>query len=413
MSSEPVIRAEGLGKCYHIYRRPQDRLKQALWGTGRRFYREFWALRDASFEVSRGEAIGVVGRNGSGKSTLLQLLTGTLTPTVGCARVAGRVAALLELGSGFSPEFTGRENVYMNGAILGIDRREMEERFDSIAAFADIGEFIDQPVKTYSSGMLVRLAFSVSVSVSPDILIVDEALAVGDGVFQFKCMERIRELVDGGTTLFFVSHDIGMVRSLCDRAIYLDAGLLKREGASETVTEQYVLDLRTQQSHDMHSGAPVVAKPHLGGDDGLAFGTDQGAIRSASFVDTGSQHGIYKSGENIRLEVVVEVDESVDNPALSVIVNDRRMIPVMGRYRALSGHDELRRARILCSFDAVLADGHYFVTLRLEDRALGDVYFVIDKQTGVLHFEILREPEPKFIGLVDVPVEFAEEELCD
>ncbi|MCM5572371.1 ABC transporter ATP-binding protein [Burkholderiaceae bacterium FT117] len=231
-SDEIAIRVEGLGKRYEIYDSPRDRLKQfvvprlrgALGMAPRQFYREFWALRDVSFEIRKGEAFGVVGRNGSGKSTLLQLITGTLSPTTGSVLTQGRIAALLELGSGFNPEFTGRENVFLNGMVLGLTRREIEDRFDEIAAFADIGEHIDQPIKTYSSGMIVRLAFAVQVQMQPDILIVDEALAVGDALFQKRCYERIERLLSDGVTLMFVSHDQESVRTLTRRSLLLKNG---------------------------------------------------------------------------------------------------------------------------------------------------------------------------------------------
>jgi len=224
MPPDIAIQARGLGKCYHIYGRPQDRLWQSLWPGRKQLYREFWALREVDLDIRRGETVGIVGRNGSGKSTLLQLIAGTLAPTSGSVEVSGRLAALLELGSGFNPDFSGRENVYMNGAILGLDRAEIDRRFDSIAAFADIGEFIEQPVRAYSSGMIVRLAFAVSVCVEPDILIVDEALAVGDELFQRKCYARVRALQDNGAAILFVSHATAAVIELCGRAVLLDAG---------------------------------------------------------------------------------------------------------------------------------------------------------------------------------------------
>ncbi|HEY9527568.1 MAG TPA: ABC transporter ATP-binding protein [Anaerolineales bacterium] len=230
--SDPVIEVKNLGKSYHIYKRPQDRLKQSvlprlqqiIGSTPKRYFHEFWALRDVSFEVHKGETIGIIGRNGSGKSTLLQLICGTLSPTTGTIRTDGRIAALLELGSGFNPEFTGRENVYLNGAILGLSKEEIDARFDDIAGFADIGEFIEQPVKIYSSGMVVRLAFSVQAMVDPDILVVDEALAVGDEKFQRKCFTRLEELKSRGTSILFVSHSGVQVVELCDKALLLERG---------------------------------------------------------------------------------------------------------------------------------------------------------------------------------------------
>lgn len=235
-----VLRLVNVGKCYHMYDKPQDRLKQAFmrW-RGKKYYRDFWALRDVNLEVRRGEAIGIVGRNGSGKSTLLQIIAGTLAATTGSVEIAGRVAALLELGSGFNPEFTGRENVYLNAAVLGFSKAEVDAKFAAIVEFADIDEFIDQPVKTYSSGMMVRLAFAVQVQVEPDVLIVDEALAVGDALFQKRCYQRLDELRSKGVTLLFVSHDQESVRTLCDRAILLDHGKPVANGASGDVLLAY------------------------------------------------------------------------------------------------------------------------------------------------------------------------------
>jgi len=257
MPNNPLIEAKNLTKAYRIWDRPSSRLSVPLIeaaagvfpkGSGahkaisRRAaarYRAFYALRDVSFSIRRGEATGIIGRNGSGKSTLLQLIAGTLTPTSGTVAVAGRVSALLELGSGFNPEFTGRENVYLNGAIYGFTRGEMATRMDEITAFADIGDFIDQPVKTYSSGMMMRLAFAVAVNVQPDVLIIDEALAVGDVFFSQKCFQRIREIVHRGATLIFVSHDMGAVQSLCDRALLLNQGNLVFDGAPEDCVSRY------------------------------------------------------------------------------------------------------------------------------------------------------------------------------
>jgi len=257
MPADAIITVEQLTKAYRIWEHPSARLKspllqaasqlfppgtpprRALAARAARGYRDFYALRDVSFTVRRGEATGIIGRNGSGKSTLLQLIAGTLTPTSGRAVVAGRVSALLELGSGFNPDFTGRENVYLNGAILGLGRREIEARFPAIAEFAEIDEFLDQPVKTYSSGMMMRLAFAVAVNVDPDVLIVDEALSVGDVFFTQKCFARIREILRGGATLIFVSHDMAAVQNLCDRALLLHQGRVTFDGPPEDCVARY------------------------------------------------------------------------------------------------------------------------------------------------------------------------------
>ncbi|WP_260674653.1 ABC transporter ATP-binding protein [Comamonas aquatica] len=255
MSNDIAIKVENLSKCYHIYDQPRDRLKQmilprlqrAVGVSSKQYFREFWALKDVSFEVKKGETVGIIGRNGSGKSTLLQMICGTLNPTSGSIQTNGRIAALLELGSGFNPEFTGRENVYLNGAVLGLGKDEIDCRFDEIAAFADIGDFIEQPVKTYSSGMFVRLAFAIQANVEPEILIVDEALAVGDAYFVHRCMLRINELKRKGTTVLFVSHDATAVRSLCSRAIWLVDGEVRGEGDSSRTVDAYLAHLFNHQ----------------------------------------------------------------------------------------------------------------------------------------------------------------------
>lgn len=266
--SDSVVRVNNLSKCYHLYDTPHDRLKQFIlprlhhWlgREGRPHFREFWALRDVSFEIKKGETVGIIGRNGSGKSTLLQVICGTLTPTTGTVETNGRIAALLELGSGFNPEFTGRENVYMNGAVLGLSKEEIDSRFDDIASFADIGEFINQPVKTYSSGMYVRLAFAIQANIDPEILIVDEALAVGDAYFVHRCMLRFSELQRSGTTILFVSHDANSVRNLCSRAIWLDDGGIKEKGDSSMVVDTYLAHVFGQQIVTPPSGPIIYTK---------------------------------------------------------------------------------------------------------------------------------------------------------
>ena len=239
MSEEIAISLQNISKCFKRYAHPVDRLKEILLPK-KSYAREFWALRDINLEIPKGQTIGIVGRNGSGKSTLLQIIAGTLTPTTGEKIVKGRISALLELGSGFNPEFTGRQNVFFNGRLLGLSQEEIENRFDEIAGFADIGDFIEQPVKTYSSGMFVRLAFAVAVNVDPEVLIVDEALAVGDVVFQHRCMRRMRALMDSGVTTLFVSHDSGAIKTLCNSAVMIHDGEIYTRGLPNAVTIEYL-----------------------------------------------------------------------------------------------------------------------------------------------------------------------------
>lgn len=239
MCSDVVISVKDVSKMYQVYAKPRDRLLQMLCRGSKQFYREFWALHGVSLEVRKGETIGVLGRNGSGKSTLLQMISGTLTPTAGDIVVNGKITALLELGAGFNPEFSGRENVFLNASIFGMSQERIEAKFDEIAAFADIGEFIDQPVKTYSSGMYARLAFAVAISLDPEILVVDEILSVGDVFFQAKCMRKLDEFRESGGTVFFVTHDTYSVERICTRAVVLDHGRKIFEGATADAVNIY------------------------------------------------------------------------------------------------------------------------------------------------------------------------------
>ncbi|HUP22739.1 MAG TPA: ABC transporter ATP-binding protein [Thermoanaerobaculia bacterium] len=240
MTSTPAIHARGLGKCYRLYRRAEDRLRQALFPRRGTFVHEHWALRGVDLTVERGRTVGVVGRNGSGKSTLLELVAGSLRPTTGELRVEGRVAAILELGSAMNPEFTGRENARLLAAVAGLGRAEIERRLEEILGFADIGEFVDQPVKVYSSGMLLRIAIAVALAVEPDVLVVDEVLAVGDEPFQRKCFARLEALRRRGATVLFASHDATTVMSLCDAVLLLDRGEALLYGEPKHVIERYL-----------------------------------------------------------------------------------------------------------------------------------------------------------------------------
>ena len=303
MSSEIALRVQSLGKCYEIYDQPHDRLKQSIMPrlqrmvgkAPRKYYREFWALKDVSFDVARGETVGVVGRNGSGKSTLLQLICGTLTPTGGRVETHGRIAALLELGAGFNPEFTGRENVYMNAAILGLNRAEIDARLDEILAFADIGDFVDQPVKIYSSGMYVRLAFAVAANVEPQILIVDEALSVGDLAFQNKCILKIKQLRDRGTTLLFVAHDLSIMQMICDRVAWLHHGQVVTMGNPVAVCQEYYVGVTGAQTPESIRAAVIPQK-----ETGMAKVID---VAHDGFLP--GKTPVYKVGDTIHLKFAV------------------------------------------------------------------------------------------------------------
>jgi lipopolysaccharide transport system ATP-binding protein len=331
----PTISVGDLAKCYQIYDKPQHRLLQTLLRGRKRYYRDFWALNGVSFDVMRGETFGIIGRNGSGKSTLLQLICGTLTPSRGDIRVNGRVAALLELGAGFNPEFTGRENVYLNATVLGLSHAEIDQRFDRIAAFADIGEFIEQPVKTYSSGMFVRLAFAVIAHVDADVLVIDEALAVGDAFFTQKCMRFLREFREHGTILL-VSHDLQAVMSLCDRALWLDAGQMRNVGLPKVVCEEYVSSIHgsgpvKQQIAD-DAAAPAGTVPGLSSEE---FGRGYSRITGVELLDAeGAPLGMAREAQPVRLIARAVATHDLQSPAFGFHVKDRLGQILLGRTSA-------------------------------------------------------------------------------
>lgn len=407
---EVAISVSNLSKKYQLYESPQCRLKEALHPFRKKYYHDFWALKDISFEVKKGESVGIIGNNGCGKSTLLKIIAGVLTQTSGNVVVNGRISALLELGSGFNPELTGKENIFMSGTFLGIDRSEMELRYPEIEKFADIGEFIDQPVKSYSSGMFVRLAFSVSICVEPDILIIDEALSVGDATFQYKCMERLNRLTMSGTTLLFVAHDMGAIKTFCNRVIYLKDGQEKASGSPDIMAELYLLDLRDSQRRSFSSEG-VALKPSLKGETGLAFGTGQGRILNAIFAETGSFQSIFLTGDFIRIAVETEYVRSVKSPYINIMVQDRNMIIIGSCSYPLTtdcGNDEESiRASTLCTFKAILGKGKYFITIKLDDRRSDKMFLPIEKQVGVLSFDIMQQDINEFQGLVNLSMEFS------
>jgi|GEM_PF-1703264 ABC-type polysaccharide/polyol phosphate transport system, ATPase component len=349
LDDDILVSVRNAGKMYRIYDQPIDRLKQMLSRGKKNYGREFWAVRNVSIEVRRGETVGIIGRNGSGKSTLLQMIAGTLTPSEGDILVRGRVAALLELGSGFNPEFTGRENVYLNGAVLGISREEMERRFDDIVAFADIGDFIDQPVKTYSSGMMVRLAFAVQASIEPDILIVDEALAVGDVFFQQKCYRHLEVLRERGTAVILVSHGMGDIKQFCQRTLFLNQGAPVFYGNSADAVAQYLLLeqqdlLQVTTNHDSNDSFEFKEEytlPDVYWPPQEAFvdvsslpQTSNGMVRCVAVAVCDAQGQpcqLFKQGDRVSFFYEFEVLQDIGTPLCGIELHNDKGITVHGK----------------------------------------------------------------------------------
>ncbi len=444
MSSEIAIQVEHLSKCYAIYSKPQDRLKQSLLPRvqrlvgrqPRQYYREFWALQDVSFEVRRGETVGIIGRNGSGKSTLLQMICGTLTPTGGSIRTNGRVAALLELGAGFNPEFTGRENVYLNASILGLSTEEIDDRFADIVAFADIGDFVDQPVKSYSSGMYVRLAFAVIAHVDADILVIDEALAVGDAFFTQKCMRFMRRFMETGTVLF-VSHDTAAVINLCHKALWLDQGRSLFQGTPKEAAERYLAAMYEAQQGE--SGATVADEPPVQplppvrwrdmrqdfinttqfrndielfqfNPEAAAFGKGGGTITSVQLLDTaGNALTWVVGGETVRLQVRCRAHADLLGPIVGFFCKDRLGQSLFGENTCnFSSQNPLRVKSgqeveaVFEFFMPILPVGEYSLTIALAEGSQQE-----HVQHHWIHDAVLLKSHSSSVstGLVGIPMQ--------
>ena len=318
-SVETIIDIKHLNKIYNLYDKPIDRLKEGLSLSHKCYHKEHYALNDISLEVKKGESVGIVGKNGSGKSTLLKIITGVLNPSSGEISVRGKISALLELGAGFNPEYTGIENIYLNGTMMGYSKAEMDRKVESIISFADIGDFIYQPVKTYSSGMFARLAFAVSINVEPEILIVDETLSVGDTRFQIKCMDKMKEMIQGGTTVLFVSHDINAIRRFCTRCIWINEGKLTENGSVNTVSDHYIdflkmLDAGTELKQETSKSDTL---------DG--FVPKQGIVAEiVEFNVLNTKNEIVDNvyyDENIKIQIVYDVyDDSIKFPVMGVAI---------------------------------------------------------------------------------------------
>ncbi|VEI09118.1 ABC transporter ATP-binding protein [Klebsiella aerogenes] len=443
MSSDNIaISIQDIKKCFYVYNNPHDRLKQFVFPKlnqvfGRepnKYYKEFWALNGISFEVNKGETVGLIGKNGSGKSTLLQIICGTLTPTSGSIETRGRIAALLELGSGFNPEFTGLENIYLNAAILGLSKEETERKLDAIAAFADIGDFIRQPVKTYSSGMVVRLAFAVQAQVDPDILIVDEALAVGDAKFQAKCFDRLRQLKDNGTSILLVTHSGEQIVTHCDRAVLLSSGQKLYQGAPKVAVNKYMdilfgKSLPSAQSEESTTSIERKIDFKLNANETLSFESDKFKDKSnynkneyrwgdkaAAWLDYQVYAGdrlnsttIY-SGEKIKIRCSILFNRDVHNPIIGFAIKTKEGLTVYNTNSHLLNNEDTIKHGVAGSYSIVefeflnkIGAGDYFISLGIASMINNEV-IPHDRRYDVIHF--LVPTVDSFSGLADLDLTF-------
>ena len=418
----PAIEVRDVGKTYRMWSSPLARLMAPLWfRAARRLQRIAPALatrmQDAvdrrltchdvlhgiDFSLRPGESLGIIGANGSGKSTLLQIIAGVLRPTSGHACVRGRVAALLELGSGFNPELSGRENIRINAAVLGLSRSQIEARLPDIVRFADIGGYLDEPVKTYSSGMAVRLAFAVQVHIEPDVLIVDEALSVGDAAFQAKAMAKIDEILRRGTTLLFVGHDLNAVKAFCQRAMLLEGGRIAMAGLPDEVITEYLY--RTHQRTLREAGAEARGAGLRRIADG--YGLEDVHVASAGI--NGGTHATLLHGERVELDLHVRLRPDIAAPCVIVDVLDGRGLQLTGRRIALPAVDAVADVALRVGFDALLQQGIYRIRLRVVDSPTLASTTVLCRQEGTLSFEVVDDCRDRFTGLfpLDMQIETA------
>lgn len=386
-----AISVMNISKQYRLYNSPMDRLKEAMSPIRRKYHHHFHALHDVSFEVKKGETVGIIGKNGSGKSTLLKIITGVLTPTSGSVQVNGRISALLELGAGFNPELTGIENVYFNGTLMGIGREEMDSRLDEILAFADIGEFVHQPVKTYSSGMFVRLAFAISVCVNPEILIVDEALSVGDMAFQQKCLDRLNTLKEKGVTIILVTHDIMLTRNYCENVVYLQNGTVALLADAETAGEAYIRDTKAE----MHNVA-LSTKKTSELNTSVRFGSGDGEITAVEAVALDSGLSVCAESDTLVIRICARIEKSILFPMIVVQIRDFRGYILYGIYstaeelewREKDDHFELRAT---LSMKISLQEGEYGVAVSLNNAPAEKTQIILDRHVAAATFTVLPQ----------------------
>lgn len=409
---QTALRVEGIAKQYRIYDKPADRLKELLTRGHWKWHREFWALKNLSFEIEQGTTTGIIGPNGSGKSTLLQIIAGTLNPTQGSVAVNGRVGALLELGAGFNLEFTGVENVYMNSALMGFSKDETSRRLPEIERFAELGEFINQPVKTYSSGMFVRLAFAIAVNSDPDILLVDEALSVGDTIFQHRCVRRIKEMQERGTTILFVSHEPTLVRALCSRAILLYQGEMLADGAPVDVLNRYQrLIMAREKAYDATEEANT--EPSSADVQPIAplqyqyrHGNNCAEILEVEFLNTANEPlELVDSGDPVKLRFRFVAHKDLSEVVCGFMIRNRHGINIYGTNTEQRGVDlgtmhrgEVKEATF--SFNCSLGQEHYFISVAVHSSD-GVAYDWLD---GVIFFRVACPIEMEGIANLNAQV---------
>ena len=407
-----AIKVTDLTKIYYLYDKPQDRLKEALNPFKKSYHHDFYAMRNVSFEIRRGETVGILGRNGAGKSTLLKMITGVLTPTSGSIEVNGKIASLLELGAGFNPEMTGLENIYLNGTLMGFTKEEMDKKIDNIIAFADIGEFIYQPAKMYSSGMYARLAFAVSINIEPDILIVDEALSVGDIKFQIKCVNKFKELQEKGITILFVSHDIFTVRSFCNKAVWLHNGTVKEVGDVTEVSANYN-EFMYGETEQNTSSKTTTTKTMSTNDETIKtfdainrWGEYQGIIEYVEiFNDAMQKQDIFGLNEEIFIKMIVNTSNIQNSDlSLAISVKDKNGIDLIvstTRDNALNINTNANKIEAIFHFPNYLATGEYILVAAVEDRSMGTPQYY-DYIEGACYFK--SEITQPLFGIFHQPV---------
>lgn len=417
MSSKPIVSLDGVEKTYYLYKRPLDLLLRKVFTNKARNLELVHALKKITFDVNSGETLGIVGHNGSGKSTLLQIIAGTLSPSAGTCKTRGRISALLELGAGFNPEFTGKENAQISASIMGLTSTEFENKLPEIVEFSELSEFINRPVKTYSSGMYVRLAFSVAISIDPDIFIIDEALAVGDVRFQRKCFRKIESLKQQGVAILFVTHSPQTVVNICDRAILLEHGKIVEIGDPKVITNHYMQRMLTESSkpnnsqcgsHDSNNPDNDLCKTRQGYNQAeYRYGDGAARIIDFRFEDGGEQLPSFESQGTIKLDMLVKYHESIEGIIYAITVKTiggTELYSTNSEFQEKTIEDRRTDQIVKVGFkiSAHLVKGDYFISLGVVQNKKGEDIRVLDRRYDLIHFSI--KGDDRAIGLVNLDV---------